>query len=165
MPALSSVIPDFDAGGWAAAEALTALLRGGGAGADGTILFGVKGIVERASTQDARGGGRIVGIARTFLAMHAASDITVADIAKAAGASPRLLERHFKTITGTTVARALQNERLRLVQEMLRTTNTPIARIGELCGFRDALWLKQLFRRRFGVSMREWRRGSTRPLS
>ena len=167
VPALSSVIPDFDAGGWAAAEALTALLRGGGAGAgaDGTILFGVKGIVERASTQDARGGSRIVGIARTFLAMHAASDITVADVAKAAGASQRLLEMHFKTITGTTVARALQNERLRLVQEMLRTTNTPIARIGELCGFRDALWLKQLFRRRFGVSMREWRRGCTRPLS
>ena len=55
--------------------------------------------------------------------------------------------------------RALQERRLTLVCRMLETTNTPIARIGEFCGFNDDLWLKRLFRRRFGMTMREWRCG------
>lgn len=160
VPALSSIVPDYGQGGWLAIETVIGLL-------DGTVpnrtvrLFGVKGIVERASTQDIGGVGRMVSLAQAFIRLHADSDIAVPDIARAVGASQSLLEKNFRAMTGTTVCRALQERRLALVCRMLETTNTPIARIGEFCGFNDDLWLKRLFRRRFGMTMREWRGNRT----
>ncbi|MBR0056244.1 MAG: AraC family transcriptional regulator, partial [Kiritimatiellae bacterium] len=41
---------------------------------------------------------------------------------------------------------------------LLVETQTPIGQIGELCGFGDEAHLKRLFRRRFGCTMRDWRR-------
>lgn len=156
VPALSSIVPDYDEGGWLAIETAVGMLDG--AVPDGTVrLFGVKGIVERASTQDVGGAGRMVSLAKTFILLHAESDITVPDIAKAAGASQSLLEKNFRAMTGMTVCRALQERRLALVCRMLRTTNTPIAHVGALCGFSDDLWLKRLFKRRFGRTMHDWR--------
>lgn len=158
VPALSSIVPDYEQGGWLAIETVTGLL-------DGTVTdrmvrrFGVKGIVERASTQDIGGVGRMVSMAQAFIRLHADSDIAVPDIARAVGVSQSLLEKNFRAMTGITVCRALQERRLTLVCRMLETTNTPIARIGEFCGFNDDLWLKRLFRRRFGMTMREWRCG------
>lgn len=156
VPALSSIVPDYDAGGWLAIETVAGLLDG--SAPDGTVrLFGVKGIVERASTQDIGGAGRMVSLAQAFIRLHADSAISVPDIAKASGASQSLLEKNFRAMTGMTVCKALQERRLALVCRMLETTNTPIARIGALCGFSDDLWLKRLFKRRFGSTMHDWR--------
>lgn len=35
---------------------------------------------------------------------------------------------------------------------------TPIGEIAALCGFESDGYLKELFRRRFGCTMRDWRR-------
>ena len=51
----------------------------------------------------------------------------------------------------------LQEERLRRVRELLSETNAPIGEIAALCGFASDGYLKELFRRRFGCSMRAWR--------
>ena len=39
----------------------------------------------------------------------------------------------------------------------LKTTDRKIVVIGRSCGFRNPDYLKRLFRKRFGMSMREWR--------
>lgn len=47
--------------------------------------------------------------------------------------------------------------RLEAVKKLLATTNRPIHTITEACGYSDITYLKKLFKKRFGVSMREWR--------
>ena len=158
-PTLTSVLPDFEGGGHLAAAAVDAMLGGaeGPGGASSPLFYGVRGGVERRSTQDARGRSRIVLRAQEFIRLHAASRVTAADLAKAAGCSASLLERSFRAVLGTTPVRALQDERLRLVRDLLLRTETPISEIGPLCGFEGESHLKDLFKRRHGASMSGWR--------
>ena len=158
VPTLSSIVPDFERGGYLAAETLVKLICG-----RKRILprrtFGVHGLVERVSTSAPNDSGRRVGRARDFINAYATADISVEDVAKAAGASLRLLQKDFKEITGVTVRETIQACRLGKVCAMLSDTTTPIGRIGEMCGFNDEAHLKRLFRLRFGVTMRDWRKG------
>ena len=159
-PTLTSILPDFAGGGYRAAELLVSIL-------DSRLhnppkrLFGVKGIVERVSTSDANGTNRMVLQAQEFIREHGLKNITVEDVAKASGASLRLLQKNFKSFTGTTVCTAIQNHRLSRVCSLLRETLTPIGQIGELCGFTDEKHLKKLFRARFGCTMRHYRGSPT----
>ena len=158
QPTLSSVVPDYGRGGYIAAETLVELLRGRQRRIP-PRLFGVQGVVERSSTSDPYGAGRMVSLANEFIRTYATSpDISVCEVARAACASVRLLQKNFKAITGSTVFEAIQAARLRRVRELLVETQTPIGQIGELCGFGDEAHLKRLFRRRFGCTMRDYRR-------
>lgn len=162
-PTLSSVVPDFDRGGYLAMETLAGLLAGAVPGAE-RPRFGVRGVVERASTSDPNGAGRIVSRAKEYIRTYATTtDISVGDVAKSSGASVRLLQKHFRAIAGTTVSDAIQTVRLARVRELLEETATPIGRIGELCGFFGEAHLKKIFRRRYGCTMRDWRRSRRFP--
>ena len=46
------------------------------------------------------------------------------------------------------------------VKKLLATTNRPIHTISEACGYTDLACLKKLFKQRFGITMREWRKRS-----
>lgn len=156
-PSLSSLLPDFEQGGFLAAEMLVALLTGGPNGQLKRV-FGVRGIVERLSTSDPNEAGRMVVRAEEFIREHATTPgIRVTDVARASFASVRLLEKNFKSATGATVCEAIQAVRLRRVCSLLEETETPIGQIGELSGFENDGYLKRLFRSRFGSTMRAFR--------
>ena len=157
MPTLSSIQPDFETCGYLAGELCEAMLEGRAIGR-GPFRYGIRGIVERESTQDVHGAARIATAAREFVRRNAAADIAVPDIAKAAGCSVRHLDRHYRTVYGTTPVADLAAERLRRACDLLRDTNTPIGLIASLCGFGSDIRLKVAFKRAFGVSMRDWRR-------
>ena len=157
QPTLSSIVPDFEKGGFLAAEMLVELIKGRQRRAE-RRLFGVRGIVERISTSDPNEAGRMVGRAQEFIRENATTGITVGDVAKASGASIRLLQKSFRAVTGATVSEMIQGARLRRVCSLLSETTTPIGRIAELCGFGDDAHLKKLFRRRFRCTMRDYRR-------
>lgn len=157
QPTLSSVVSDFGTGGFLAAQMLVELIDGR-RGSVEPALFGVRGIVERASTSDPNEAGRMVGRAQEFIRENAATaGISVGDVAKASGASIRLLQKNFRAVTGATVSGTIQDERLRAVCALLLESATPIGRIAELCGFGDDAHLKKTFRRRFHCTMRDYR--------
>ena len=157
QPTLSSIIPDFAHGGYIAAETLVQLV----CGKERTLpprTFGVQGIIERISTCDPNGAGRMVSKATEFIRLYAGNrPISVSDVAKAAGASLRLLQMNYKAVTGQTICDTIQSLRLQKVCELLEQTMTPIGNIGELCGFNNETYLKKLFRAKFGCTMRNWR--------
>ena len=58
---------------------------------------------------------------------------------------------------GHSVLDEILNVRLEKVFTLLSQTDTPIGAIADFCGFRSAIALKWIFRKRTGMSMREWR--------
>lgn len=163
QPSLSSIQLDFESAGYRLAEMLDSLMRNKEV-SPRIQTYGIRGIVERLSTMDLSGSARIVSLAREFIRRNSASDVTIGDIAKAAGCSERLLQRHFRHIAGKTPVEELCEHRLERVCAMLNATMTPIDRIGELCGFASNSYLKATFKRHFGCSMSDWRkRGGQAP--
>ena len=159
-PTLSSIAPDFESCGYRAAELLDNLLHGGQS-RNTPELFSVKGIVERFSTADFSGSARTVEKAREFMRLNFASDISLEDTAKASGISVRVLEKRFQVACGVSPSEELRNIRIRHVTELLRDTETPIKEIGWLCGFKSEIHLKNLFKKHFDMTMREYRQQHT----
>ncbi len=158
-PTLSSIIVDNEGGGYLEAETLVALLRGDKRAK--LLTYGIRGVVTRQSTSDRNEARLMVSRAEEFIREHAtAGGIGVEDVAKAVFASVRLLEMNFKAVTGETVCQALQKAKLERVCTLLTATQTPIGDIGGMCGFESDGYLKELFRRHFGCSMRDWRKSA-----
>ena len=160
VPSLSTLMPDFENGGFLAAEFLDSALHGG-ADRRTTLHFAFKGVVERLSTADVNGTARRISAAREFIRQHATSGIDVPHVASALGISVRLLQRDFRAVTGKTVLQGIQEEKLLRVKEMLRKTTTPIDNIGRFCGFKSPAHLKTLFKARFGMTMSAFRSSSS----
>ncbi|MFJ8847181.1 GlxA family transcriptional regulator [Streptomyces cyaneofuscatus] len=84
--------------------------------------------------------------------------LTVEDLARQAAMSPRTLYRRLQAATGVTPLQWLLNQRLRLAQSLLESTDLPISRIGELSGLGTANNLRHHFLKQIGVSPSDYRR-------
>ena len=158
QPTLTSILPDFAQGGFLAAQLLDDILsRRIRPRKPVCRAYGVKTIVVRASTQDLKGGGRIVSQAREFIRLHAHERITVADIAAALNLARRTLENRFREVLGRGVADVLREERLNRVARLLRETNQSILSIALDSGFASPTHLMAAFKHFTGMTMKEWR--------
>ena len=72
------------------------------------------------------------------------------------GVSRRLADLRFREVTGATIQSALVDARLEKVKRWLRDTDMRISDIAQRCGC-DPGVLRNLFRRRCGTSMRDYR--------
>ena len=162
VPSLSSLMPDFENGGFMAAEFLDSILHGmtnsSQTGKIKTLHFTFMGAVERLSTADMNGVARRVTAAREFIRQHATNGIDVPHVAASLGVSVRLLQRDYRTVTGRTVLEDIQDKKLERVKEILRKTTMPINAIGQFCDFKSPAHLKTLFKKHFGQTMSAYRR-------
>lgn len=83
--------------------------------------------------------------------------ITLAEIARAAGASPYHLSRVVAAVTAVPIHRMVLRRRLRDAVELLLETRETIARIAVTVGFASHSHLTEAFRREFGVLPRALR--------
>ena len=79
------------------------------------------------------------------------------------GVSRPLLDLRFRETQRYTVGQLITSTRLGEVARRLRETKLSISSIQELCGFRNANALKNLFKSRYGMSMRDYRRRGSSP--
>ena len=79
------------------------------------------------------------------------------DVAAHIGVSRSLLDLRFRQVCDKAVLEDILNVRLSEVKRLLEKTNRTILQIGLDCGFNDPDNLKRLFKKRFGMSMREYR--------
>ena len=156
-PTLSSVLPDFEGGGYLAAELLDRLFRGLQRKTL-HLTYGVRGIVQRQSSQYLRQSDRMIASAIEFIRLNACAGITVTDVVTQMSVSRRYAERHFRAACGHSVLDEIQHHRLERVCSLLRETNLPIREIGERCGYDTEIYLKVLFKKRFGMTMRDYRK-------
>lgn len=83
--------------------------------------------------------------------------LTVADLARRAHMSPRTFARRFREGLGTSPLRWLIEQRVRMAQELLETTDEPIEHIAGRAGFGTAVSMRQHFHRVAGVSPQTYR--------
>lgn len=106
-----------------------------------------------ATTQDSR-----INQLLDHLRENLQQDFSLDELAQRVLMSRRSFTRHFQNATGLSVGAWLLAERLKRSQELLESTVTSIDRIAGLVGFQSASILRQHFKKRFGVSPRDWRR-------
>lgn len=158
QPTLTSILPDFEMGGFLAAKLLDDILSHRVRTRKPVQLtYGVKDIIVRASTQDLKGSGRLVTLAREFIRLHAHERITVADIATHLNVARRTIENRFGEVLGRGVADILREERLKRVARLLRETNRTISDIAYDSGFASPTHLAAAFKRFAGMTMGEFR--------
>ncbi|MBQ0032174.1 MAG: substrate-binding domain-containing protein [bacterium] len=161
VPALSSIAPDFESGGYAAATGLDRLLKARKPPRKCVkMLFPTREIVERASTTDLTAAGSRVLRAQNFIRRNACSGIEVTAVVRCVGGSRRLLEKNFRTVLGRSIKEEILDVRFAKVKDLLLHSHRPIESIGPACGFSAGNSLCNLFKRKFGMSMRDFRRAS-----
>ena len=115
-------------------------------------------VVERESAIASTPTSHLLSSALEFIRKNAVKGIRVDDVAKALGISRRLADLRFQQFSGETINEAITRQKLDAVKKLLATTDRPIKVISEACGYTDLAYLKTLFKRRFGCTMRDWRR-------
>ena len=158
QPSLSSVLPDFEGGAFDAVRELDALMESRRRPA-ATInrTYGVKAIVERNSTIDLRGGGRLITTACEYIRNHANEPLNVDRIAAYCRVSRRLLELRSREILGTSIREHIESVRMNNVRHLLSETRIPLQEIAFRTGFRTQAYLAARFKTLFGLSMRDYR--------
>ena len=156
-PRLSSVQPDHDGEGYLAAETLDAMMRGKGPRQSCVLIADVKDIVRRESTCELSGAGRLVQKAVAYIDRHALEGIGVEDVVKYLKCSRRLADLRFRELQKRSILEAITDRRLDEVKRRLRETREKIDSIAAACGYSNPNYLKNLFKRRFAMSMRAFR--------
>ena len=158
-PRLSSVQPDFVEEGRLAAELLEKMMSGGSIPAERRLRkVGIRAIIHRQSTVTQSEAGKLVQKVLAYIARDAVKGIGVEDVARRFKVSRSLLEMRFGELQGESVYGAMLRIRLDEVKRRLRQTRDPISEITAACGWKNPAPPKTLFKKRFGVSMREYRK-------
>lgn len=150
-PTMSSVAPDFRRAGEMAVRFLLEKPS------ESRLLFGLKGLVRRASSF--RPATITPGLAATMdvIRMHACDGLSAAEAAKSMGVSRRLAERRFLAGTGLTILEAIHRHRLEKARDMVVGTDIPLESIPGLVGWRSSTAFRDCFRSTFGTNMRTMR--------
>lgn len=164
-PKVSSVEQDFFQAGTAAVESLEQLFTRG-TPRRGTILIPPKRLVRRASSVRPRPCKSIAQKVEAYIDLHALEPLGIADIAKSIGCSRRTAENHFRSAYGRSVGEAILARRFAEVEQRLADPGQLLDPIANLCGWRSSSNLKRSFRKRYGMTMSDWRNlktGKTAP--
>ncbi len=156
-PAISSLCPDLARCAKEAVDMLSALIANPDLPAKRRkVMVGTCKLVERGSTSNGE-YGHVVARAREYIIKNACGGIDVSDVVRTVKVSRRLLEKRVREATGQSVLDMIQKVRLESVCRLLSTTSLPIADVTTRSGYELTSNLGRLFRRTFGMSMREYR--------
>jgi DNA-binding LacI/PurR family transcriptional regulator len=145
VPQLSSLQMPYFRQGEAAAIFAHRLLHGR-AIADLRFALGPGGVVERQSTETLASDNPALVAALQFIRKRWDKPLQVDDVARAAVANRRWLERAFLKHIGHGIAKEIQYVRVMHVKRLLTSTALPIRDVANQCGFRDATIMGMTFR-------------------
>jgi LacI family transcriptional regulator len=157
VPPLSSVQPDFEEEGYRASRELQSMMLGD-IPKKRLFFCGRSMVVGRSSTRNSTNSAMLSHDAMSFISRNALRGISAKDVTMHLHVSRRLADLRFREATGTSLQKAIIEKRLKEVCRLLADSTLTISEIAVWCGYRDANYLKNLFRKRTGMSMREWRR-------
>jgi len=86
------------------------------------------------------------------------NEITIRDIAQACACSQSTVCHVFKQYTGESIKKYIDNLRINQAKKLLSTSDLPINRIAQLCGFSNINYFPTAFKKQIGISPTEYRR-------
>lgn len=120
-------------------------------------VIGVMGITRRDEERMRQHDVREVTAAVQHARQHCDRNITTAELARAAGVSERHLHRQLRATLGLTPHELLLRTRIQSAAEALVKTSAPISEIAIDHGFCDQSAFTQQFRKRTGITPRQFR--------
>ncbi len=101
-----------------------------------------------------------VGVAQRMIQEHIMGPMPlVSDLAAAVKCSPNHLSTLFHDVVGVTIKEYINALKLDYARRIIETTTYNISEIAWSCGYHDTPYFTKIFRRRFGFSPVELRRG------
>lgn len=156
-PPLTSVAPDAHRTGYEAAALLDRMMAGEPVKAEATLLPPL-GVVPRASSDALAIDDADVSAAVRFIREHACDGIDVNDVVGRVPLSRRVLESRFKRLVGRSPHEEIDRVQMNRAQELLRGTDLSLVQIAEKVGFPHAEYLSVVFKKRVGMTPREYRK-------
>ena len=155
-PTLSSILPAHEESGRRAA-ALLADLMDGRKPETRTVELPVESIVPRDSTLPESSAGHLVQKALAYIRANATRGVTVTDVVRHMRVSRTLADLRVRQVLDTSIGDLLESTRLDAVRKALLETSDTIKEIAERCGYRDPFHLMRVFKRRYGLTMGDFR--------
>jgi len=161
-PPLTSVALRADQLGYQAAALLDQMMHGRKPPRHATPM-GPLCVVSRQSTQALAVTDPLVQEALRYLREHFRQGTSIGAAAHHVGVSGNTLRRRFEQTLGRSPREELLRIQLQYVEELLRDTELPLARIAVLAGCNYPECMMKLFRRKKGATPSEFRRRFRRP--
>ncbi len=155
-PPLSSVIPNAPRAGYEAAALLARAMAGKKPGLKLHEIAPL-GVAARQSTDVAAVGDAKIGSVIRFMRARAVAGANVGDVLRAVPMARTALERRFKAAFGAAPHTHMRKLRMERVRELLAGTSLTVGEIAEVTGFAHPEYLSAMFRRKCGVTPREYR--------
>lgn len=155
-PSLTSIEPDYAEAGRLAADLLKERLDDPKSSAR-EVCFAPDCLVRRGSTRSLQCAGIGICEALERIRREACYGLTPAEVLKDIPCSRRLAEQRFRQATGHSIGEEIVEARFAHVFELLRNPTYPISQIISESGWESESYLKRAFKKRTGLSMREWR--------
>ena len=156
-PTMSSVALNFERAGYESAQALDRLMRGARS-MPWKILVQATHLVARSSTDVVAVEDAAVARALRFIRNHARGPVAVAEVARAAGLSRRVLERRFRREISTSIQTEIRRVRTDQIARVLVETHLPVGEIAASLRFPDVQHFARYFRAGKQMSPRQYRR-------
>ena len=154
-PTLTSIEPDFASGGYLAME-LLAKIAACVSMPHKHQTYGIATVAVRRSTIAAYSDRRVNNAVR-WIETHATTFGTSAmDVVHIIGCSRRHSEHIFHKTTGKTIGGAIADARFEAVEKHLRDNHRNLEFIASGCGFSSAAYLAASFKKRYGMTTRQW---------
>lgn len=100
-------------------------------------------------------------LVKTYIEKHCCDKIRLDAISKEIGITKNHLCRIFKATEQCTVNEYITNYRLELCKTMLTASGVPISQISEKIGVPDEYYLSRLFKKKYGISIKQYRNITT----
>ena len=157
IPTISSIQRDTLSCGFLAAQLLDNQMRKGTRKKQ-VLYYGISRIATRESTQTGAIPNDIIAIrAREFIRINAGERIGVPAVVRHLNVSRRLAEIRFRKAFNTSILEEIRNTRLERVKRLLSDTDLTLSEICDRCNYQTDIHLRRLFKKRFGITMREFR--------
>ena len=157
-PRISSIDPNAEAIGFAAAEMMHGRLSTHRPRKPLTRTIPPKGIVVRASTDAYPNAPAWVADALAYIGNEIGAGISASDVFRRAGYSRTLVERAFRQVLGMTVQEKIAEMRIDAAKRLLVSTVLPIKDIAARTGFRSVSYFTRAFGAASGQSPAAYRR-------
>ena len=110
-------------------------------------IYDIFAQIETERLLEVRCSDDIVMLAEKFFEAHIKEKISIRDAAWASGVSVPSLTLHFNKATGVSPMKYLNNMRLRRAETLLCRTDLSIAEIAQECGFDNAYYFCNVFKK------------------